>query len=642
MKTIQTQSLKQTRIQSSQTIKESLLVSLLLLLILLFPLVPSLYASDCSVDFDFNRPHADQHFDSDSRVYVRVDTDRSHDIDTMELFIDDQPIRTESRYPYEWSKSNSNKDSKLRHMQPGTYNLMVRVLDKCGDYHEKTRSFFVDANADAIDDVNIDAPVDSTTDDVSNDEGSDEGSDEDAVLDLIPFKIKVKTDNPGSSDDTQFSFPMVSTLGDNNQYSVDCDSDGQLEAIDTIGTFTCDYSVADEYIISIYASEPQIQFNISFDNLEDDDKGKVLNIEQWGNGKWRSMEGAFMGCWNLTSTALDTPDLSNVSSTRGMFYYAYNFNQYIGDWDVSNVTDMTGMFSGAHAFNQYIGRWDVSHVTQMGAMFHDAKAFNREIIDWDVSNVTDMSYMFAGAESFNQDIGNWNVANVRNMKAMFSIAEVFNQDIGNWQVANVTNMSTMFYIAEKFNQDISGWNVGNVTDMGHMFHFARAFNQNIGGWDVSNVTDMDYMFDYATAFNQTIGDWEVGSVNDMSHMFHDAKLFNQDITGWDVGNVTNMSGMFNRALQFDQDIGQWDVSNVTNMSGMLSEKPQFINYARMLIGWSRLPLQRDVTLGVDPRFSISSEGRFIINSARRAIFILKRDFGWTIDDSGEEPVNNPI
>ena len=617
MKTIQT------RIQSSQTIKESLLVSLLLLLILLIPLAPSLYAGDCSVDFDFNRPHADQHFDSDSRVYVRVDTDRSHDIDTMELFIDDQPIRTESRYPYEWSKRNSNNDSELRHMQPGTYNLMVRVLDKCGDYHEKTRSFFVDGSIDSNNDVN------------------DDGNNETNVnLDVIPFKFSVKTDNAGASNDNQFTVPMVYTpSANNNQYSIDCDSDGQLEGSDVSGLYTCDYPVAGEYSISIYASEPQLRFNYFRDHE------KILNIEQWGNGQWRSMESAFVGCWNLTSTALDAPDLSNVSSTNSMFYHAYAFNQDTGgwaDWDVSNVTDMRDMFHQAYAFNQDISRWDVSNVTEMGSMFYQAYAFNQRISEWDVSNVTDMSYLFSGAHAFNQNIGNWHVDNVRTMLGMFAGARDFNQDIANWRVDNVTNMSSMFSSTRAFNQNINDWDVSNVTDMNNMFRIARAFNQNIGDWDVSNVTDMSHMFHYAKAFNQTIGSWDVGNVTDMGHMFDDSEVFNQDITDWNVGNVTDMSGMFNRALEFDQDIGQWDVSNVTNMSGMLSEKPQFINYARMLIGWSQLPLQRDVTLDVDPRFSIFSEGRSIANGAKRAIFILKRNFGWTINDNGEEPVSNPI
>ena len=43
-----------------------------------------------------------------------------------------------------------------------------------------------------------------------------------------------------------------------------------------------------------------------------------------------------------------------------MFWYAYSFNQNIGNWNVSNVTNMEKMFYEADLFNQDLGSWDVS------------------------------------------------------------------------------------------------------------------------------------------------------------------------------------------------------------------------------------------------------------------------------------------
>ncbi len=167
--------------------------------------------------------------------------------------------------------------------------------------------------------------------------------------------------------------------------------------------------------------------------------GKLISVDQWGTIAWKTMRSAFMGCYNMELTALDTPVLLQV-------------------------TDMSEMFANASIFNGDISRWNVS-------------------------SVTNMNYMFAEAYTFNQDISGWNVSNVTNMRYMFAFAHAFNQDIGGWDVSNVTNMSNMFSWMSAFNQDISGWNVSKVTDMSHMFYNAFIFNQDISGWNVSSVTD---------------------------------------------------------------------------------------------------------------------------------------------------------
>jgi surface protein len=118
---------------------------------------------------------------------------------------------------------------------------------------------------------------------------------------------------------------------------------------------------------------------------------------------------------------------------------------HISLWNTSKVTDMSGMFQYAKEFNQDIGNWDTSNVTTMSSMFHGAKKFNKDIGRWDTSTVTDMSQMFYNAIEFNQNIRWWDTSNVNNMYNMFSYTKNFNQDyISNWNTSNITNLSWLF------------------------------------------------------------------------------------------------------------------------------------------------------------------------------------------------------
>ena len=306
-------------------------------------------------------------------------------------------------------------------------------------------------------------------------------------------------------------------------------------------------------------------------------KGDLLSVEQWGNIAWKSMKGAFHGARNLTIKATDAPNLSSVTDMSDMFKNARSFNQDISGWNVSNVRNMSAMFYGT-SFNQDIAAWNVSKVTTMSNMFEGAVAFNQNVGSWNVSKVTDMNRMFRDARVFNQDINGWNVSKVTNMSHLFSNARVFNQDISRWNVSKATNMSHMFSNARVFNQDISGWNVSKVINMIGMFQSTH-FNQDISGWNVSEVTNMSSMFQ-STRFNQDISGWNVSKVTNMSKMFQSTR-FNQDISGWNVSEVTNMSGMF-QSTRFNQDISGWNVSEVTNMSGMF----QSTRFNQDISGWN--------------------------------------------------------
>ena len=411
--------------------------------------------------------------------------------------------------------------------------------------------------------------------------------------DTTSFITTWKTDNLGPSDDNQISIPTRANFTYN--YNVDW-GDGTTD-IGVTGNITHTYAVPGTYQIAISGQFPSIHFAYGDQN----DFEKIISVDQWGDLQWQSMSDAFRGCKNLDVKASDTPDLSIVFSTSGMFLDCESLigNDNFNSWDVSNVRNMSLMFTRS--------------------------SFNQEINDWDVSNVTNMNNMFSSTTEFNQDIGDWNVSKVTDMAAMFGNSS-FNQNIGSWDVGSVTTMHGMFN-ESPFNQDIGNWDVRNVVKLNYMFYNNSDFNQNIGTWDTSSVTEMDYTFEGATSFNQDISNWDVSNVTSMLGTFFKATSFNQDISNWDVSGVTDMRWMFNSAGSFDQDLSSWNVGNVTSMANMFKDIGLSIeNYDRLLNGWGDLPVQNSVIF--DGGTSQYCQG----HEARQKLI---DDFGWTITDGGK-------
>ena len=109
---------------------------------------------------------------------------------------------------------------------------------------------------------------------------------------------------------------------------------------------------------------------------------QLRSIEQWGDTKWTTMDGAFGRAANMVYRATDAPDLSGVTDMKHMFFNAASFDGDISSWDVSKVTRMYKMFSSAASFNQPISSWNVSSVTDMEHMFDEADAFDQNLGKW--------------------------------------------------------------------------------------------------------------------------------------------------------------------------------------------------------------------------------------------------------------------
>jgi surface protein len=281
------------------------------------------------------------------------------------------------------------------------------------------------------------------------------------------FVITVKTDNLGSSTDTQFIIP-VSTFGEVYNYSVDCNNDGTDEGYNLTGSFTCDYSGlggAGTYTIRIKPLSingfPRIYFNNTGDIL------KIVALEQWGTVIWGSaMNKAFMGTSYMQVNATDVPNFSNVINMNSMFYNSANANPDTINWNVSMVTDMNSLFKGASSLTPDTSSWNTSNVTNMSFMFEDAVAANPATSQWDTSKVTSMAGMFRGTINATPDTSSWNTSLVTNMLSMFEGAVLANPDTSSWDITQVTNMSNMFLgvtlPTEDYNAMLIGFAAQNV------------------------------------------------------------------------------------------------------------------------------------------------------------------------------------
>jgi len=336
-----------------------------------------------------------------------------------------------------------------------------------------------------------------------------------------------------------------------------------------------DYEDAGDHIISITGVFPSM--NSLKLGSENANSAKLILVQQWGTQVWKDMSGMFADCTNLISIPNDeAPNLSSVTSMDVMFSGANSFDGNLSTWNVSKITNMSLMFSFASLFNSDLSSWDVSSVTNMNGMFYGAKSFNGNLSSWDVSTVKEMNVMFCGAISFNRDISSWNVSSVKKMKGIFEGASSFNGNIATWNVSGVNEMNGMFLDAISFNGDLSSWTLDQATDVSAMFYGASSFiGESISGWNMSAVVDV-------------------------SRLFEEANSFTGDISSWDVSSVKYMDFLFKGV----------PISS--------------FNYDKLLVAWSDLNLQPNVTLsGIAASYCSQS-----------SINILKETFNWTILDGG--------
>ncbi|GAB3414146.1 BspA family leucine-rich repeat surface protein [Niabella aquatica] len=121
---------------------------------------------------------------------------------------------------------------------------------------------------------------------------------------------------------------------------------------------------------------------------------QLIEIRQWGNVPWTSMEVAFTNCANLKLIATDVPNLSGVKSMKQMFWicplFVPPFNMDL--WNVSGVTDMESMFAETGSFNRDLATWKLNSLVNAAGMFSNSgiscENYSRTLKSWASNPIT--------------------------------------------------------------------------------------------------------------------------------------------------------------------------------------------------------------------------------------------------------------
>jgi len=385
-----------------------------------------------------------------------------------------------------------------------------------------------------------------------------------ANAEFKPFITIWETNNTGSSSDTQIRIGTNKEAG-SYDYSIDCDGDGVLDALNLSGDYICEYEKEGVYTVKIYGEFPQIYFG-EFTTSGPYDNDKLLSIEQWGDIEWKSMFYAFARTENLTGNAKDKPNLKEVKTMKGMFIVS-SFNQDISDWNVSGVTNMVNMFR-LSGFNNKLTNWDVSNVISMEFMFSKT-SFNQNITKWDVSKVTNMSKMFFFS-TFNQDIGDWNVSNVTDMSAIFTFS-AFNQDISDWDISKVTTMEGFLvkykrpFNTSYYNALLNKWsklNLQNGVDFATSAFFTSDFMEarekliNTFGWTIRDKGVIEAQDEIMISVEGNNGE--------------ESEFVNEYIKELDNGAVIKTDTLDNSALQYSLELNNENSIVVFVLAGSIA------------------------------------------------------------------------
>jgi len=433
------------------------------------------------------------------------------------------------------------------------------------------------------------------------------------------FVIKIRTDLPGTSTNNEFT---IQTLGSGYNYNVDCNDDGTDEATSQTGDYVCSYANPGSYFIRIQDKNgdgtgfPRIYYNNTGDHR------KLLDVFQWGTGKWSSMGFAFRGAINMTVSATDVPDLSTVTNLASMFRFASLANPDTSNWDVSNVSNMHSMFRSATAANPDTSNWITTNVTTMAEMFRNATSANPDVSGWNISNVSNMSLMFANVtlptvdydamliHFANQNVmntvvfdgGNSQYCNIaaQNARASLIANKTWTITDGN-QCANSDPLNDFVFTVVTNNSGSTTDATFTIPTNGSGYKYSVDCN-NDGTLEVAGVTT-SYTCDYSALggagtytirIKDALGDktgfpridfttttegeeiidisqWGTGLWTTMENAFRQTSNLQISATDApDLSQVTSLQNMFRLSLSLTAVGANWDTSTIENMNNLFS------------------------------------------------------------------------
>ena len=448
-----------------------------------------------------------------------------------------------------------------------------------------------------------------------------------------PFVLTVKTDNPGTSNDIQFRIQTWDPGSFDYNYDVDIGNDGTYEFLNQSLDLVVPFPSVGVHQIAIRGDFPRIYFN------NEDDKDKIISIDQWGDQVWTSMANAFYGCSNLEYNTSDEPDLTQVTDMSAMFKEASRFDGDLSSWDVSNISNMSSTFAGADIFNGNISNWNVGNVVQFASTFNGATLFNQNLGNWNITNATTLFWMLNNCgmsiSNYDQTLMGW-AAQVVNSNVPLTaqnlqycageaarniLINTYNWNISGdgkscsnfltvWKTNNpgsssFTSITIPTYPSSSYtyNYDVDWENDGVFDTMGvtgditHDYGVAGIYTVAIRGQfpsiyfnnsgDHQKIIRIDQWGDIqweilSSAFEGTnnmtyaaVDTPDLSGVTNAVEMFKAAALLDGDLSGWDVSNITQMQGMFHDASSFNGDVSSWDVGQVINMQNMFKGAAAF-------------------------------------------------------------------
>ncbi len=434
------------------------------------------------------------------------------------------------------------------------------------------------------------------------------------------FIITVKTDNMGSSTDTQFTLPINPSLSGYN-YSIDCENDGIYEIESANATYTCNYTIAGTYTVRISHDEvsqlgfPAVFFNNSGDKL------KLISIEQWGEGIWADMTGAFYGTSNLVVNAEDMPNLSQVNDMADMFNgvtlatQTYeNLLVYLKEnLAVTNLNFHAGnsLYCSLEAYqSKTVLQSELNWMISDGGYGCYQPADNSDLVfsvflHEDQLVISENAGINNPSFDYNIDCNNDGIIEAYNVHGTYTclypngsytsktvrVEHNLPNDEGFPELAIINNINgynpmyilhqwgtvkwdTLYEVFANTNGlhilDLSSPNLSQAYSLRALFAYAKNISVDLSQWNVSSITDMGRMFSSSQDLQLDLSGWDASSVTSLSGMFYGSQDLQLNLTGWDVSSVTDLSYMFGGSHDLSLDTLGWSTFFITNMNGIFS------------------------------------------------------------------------